>query len=152
MERIKISSPDSFTFSTIVNIRITDINYGGHVGNEVFLSLAHEARLRFLHYYGYTEMNFAGAGLIMADAAIEFKRELFYGNEVKISVAAAGFDKLGFDVIYLMEIKDGERWQTAAKVKTGMICYDYMAKRKVSVPVEVIEKFKRADAGEQQKR
>ena len=141
MERIKVSSPDSFTFSTIVNIRITDINYGGHAGNEVFLSLAHEARLRFLLYYGYSELNFSGAGLIMADAAIEFKHELFYGNEVKISVAATGFDKLGFDIIYLMEIKDGEQWKTAAKVKTGMICYDYSAKKKVPVPGEAIEKL-----------
>ncbi len=141
MERIKVSLPDNYSFSTIITIRITDINYGGHAGNEVFLSLAHEARLQFLNYQGYSELNFSGAGLIMTDAAIEYKRELFYGNEVKISVTATGFNKLGFDILYLMEVKDGDQWLTAARVKTGMVCYDYTAKKRVSVPVEAIEKL-----------
>lgn len=142
MERIKVSIPASQNFFTIVKIRITDINYGGHVGNQVFLSLAHEARQQFLNHHGYSELNFAGAGLIMADAAVEFKKELFYGNEVKISVSATGFDKLGFDILYLMEVKDGENWLTAAKVKTGMICFDYAAKKKVAVPAEAVEKLR----------
>lgn len=141
MERIKVSLPDNYAFSTTLFIRITDINYGGHAGNEVFLALAHEARLQFLNFHGYSELNFAGAGLIMAGAAIEFKRELFYGNEVKISLAVTGFDKLGFDIVYLMEVKQGEHWLTAAKVKTGMLCYDYTAKKKVSVPAEAVEKL-----------
>ena len=141
MERIKVSLSDNFAFSTIVAIRITDLNYGGHVGNDVFLSLIHEARLQFLQHHGYSELDFAGAGLIMADAAIEFKRELVYGNEVKISVAANGFDKLGFDIIYLMEVREGDKWLTAGKAKTGMLCYDYAAKKKVAVPAEAIEKF-----------
>ncbi len=141
MERIKVPSPNSCTFSTIITIRITDLNYGGHVGNDVFLSLIHEARLQFLHHYGYSELDFAGTGLIMADAAIEFKRELIYGNEVKISVAATGFDKLGFDILYLMEVKDNEQWLTAGKVKTGMLCYDYNTKKKVQVPAEAIKKL-----------
>jgi len=141
MERIKVSFKENYSFSTIIPIRITDLNYGGHVGNDVFLSLIHEARLQFLNYYGYSELDFAGAGLIMADAAIEFKRELVYGNEVKISVTAAGFDKLGFDIYYLMEVKQGENWVTAGKVKTGMLCYDYAIKKKVPVPAEAIERL-----------
>ncbi len=141
MERIKVSLPDNYAFSTIIFIRITDINYGGHAGNEVFLSLAHEARLQFLNFHGYSELNFAGTGLIMADAAIEFKRELFYGNEVKILVAATGFDRLGFDIVYLMEVKQDQRWLTAAKVKTGMLCYNYTAKKTVPVPAEAVEKL-----------
>lgn len=142
MERIKVSLPDNYAFSTILSVRITDINYGGHAGNEVFLSLAHEARLQFLGFYGYSELNFAGTGLIMANAAIEFKQELTYGNEVKISVSATGFDRLGFDIVYLMEVKQHERWLTAAKVKTGMVCYDYTLKKKVPVPAEAVEKLK----------
>ena len=141
MERIKVVLPDKYAFSTIITIRVTDLNYGGHVGNDVFLSLIHEARLQFLHHYDYSELDFAGTGLIMADVAIEFKRELLYGNEVKISVAATGFDKLGFDILYLMEVKDGEQWVTAGKVKTGMLCYDYTAKKKVRVPMEAIQKL-----------
>ena len=42
--------------------------------------------MQFLKNYGYTEMEFAGVGMIMADVAIEFKNELFYGDIVIVSV------------------------------------------------------------------
>ncbi|MFY7900844.1 MAG: acyl-CoA thioesterase, partial [Chitinophagaceae bacterium] len=92
MERIKINLPKAFSFSTNIKIRITDLNYGGHVGNDSFLSLIHEARLQYLASFGYSEMNVEGAGLIMADVGLEFKKELQYGDEVKISIQAANFD------------------------------------------------------------
>jgi acyl-CoA thioester hydrolase len=77
----------------------------------------------------------------MADSAIEYKRELKYGDQLKISVAASGFDKIGFDIFYKLEVKKGEDWLLAAKVKTGMICFDYSAKKKVPVPEKAINKL-----------
>jgi YbgC/YbaW family acyl-CoA thioester hydrolase len=141
MERIKVSLPESFQFSTVLKIRITDLNYGGHVGNDSFLSLIHEARQQFLYKYGYEELKFAGVGLIMIDSALEYKRELNYGEEVKISVQAEGFDRVGFDFYYLLEVKNEDEWVLAGKAKTGMLCYDYALKKKVAVPAEALEKL-----------
>ena len=141
MERIKVTLPKLFSFSTILSIRITDLNYGGHVGNDVFMSLVHEARQQFLLYHGYSEMNFAGASLIMADAAIEYKHELLYGNQIKMEVSAGGFDKIGFDIFYHLLVKKEDQWLTAGKVKTGMLCFDYSTKRKIPVPSEVVHKL-----------
>ena len=141
MERVQINLPNIFPFSTIIHIRITDLNYGGHVGNDSFLSLIHEARQQFLKHHGYTELSFAGFGLIMADAAIEFKKEMHYSDAIKISVAANGFDKVGFDIFYLLEIMDQEKNIVSGKAKTGMMCYDYGAKKRVAVPEEAIIKL-----------
>lgn len=141
MERIKVALPPTFRFYTTLKIRITDLNYGGHVGNDVFLSLVHEARQQFLAHFGYSELAFEGTGLIMADAAIEYKREIQYLDEVRISVAASGFDKLGFDILYKLDVKAAEEWLLAGKAKTGMLCFDYAAKQKVSVPAKAIEKL-----------
>lgn len=141
MNRIKIDLPPDFRFSTTLTIRVTDLNYGGHVGNDTFLSLIQEARQQFLRSHGYEELSIAGFGLIMADVAVEFKKELSYGETVKISVAADGFDKLGFDLFYLLEVIDGEQTWLAGKAKTGMICFDYTQKRKVALPLEVIHKL-----------
>lgn len=141
MERVQINLPNIFPFSTIIHIRITDLNYGGHVGNDSFLSLIHEARQQFLKHHGYTELSFAGFGLIMADAAIEFKKEMHYSDAIKISVAANGFDKVGFDIFYLLEIIDQEKNIVSGKAKTGMMCYDYGAKKRVAVPEEAIIKL-----------
>lgn len=141
MERIKVRLPTKFHFFTTLTIRITDLNYGGHVGNDVFLSLVHEARLQFLQHCGYSEFNVEGVGLIMADAAIEYKRELKQGDQLKIAVAAGGFDRIGFDIFYQLEVKGANEWIVAAKVKTGMSCFDYAAKKRVSIPSEAIRKL-----------
>src|SRR5215471_9440694 len=100
MERVKINLPVNFSFSTNIKIRITDLNYGGHVGNDSFLTLIHEAREQFLNYFGYSELKIENVSLIMADAVIEFKKELNYGDQIKISVTANNFDKYGFDIFY----------------------------------------------------
>ncbi len=141
MERIKLKLTNQFKFSTTLTIRITDLNYGGHVGNDTFLSLIHEARQQFLKHYGYAELDFEGVGLIMADVAIEFKQELHYADKVRISVAATGFDKFGFDLHYLIEMVEGVNVVLAGKAKTGMLCYDYAAKKLMKVPEEAIRKL-----------
>ena len=137
MERIRIHLPQQFTFSTIIKVRITDLNYGGHVGNDSFLSFVHEARQQFLNHFGYTELDVENVSLIMADAALEFKKELSYQDEVKISVSATGFDKYGFDIFYKLEVIIDGDFVLAGKAKTGMMCYDYNRKKLMAVPEQV---------------
>jgi acyl-CoA thioester hydrolase len=141
MERIKIKFPEHFNFSTIIKIRITDLNVGGHVGNDTFLSLMHEARHEFLKHHGYEELSFEGNGLIMTDAAIEYKKELEQGDDVKIFVVADGFDKYGFDLFYKMEVITPAENILAAKAKTGMLCFDYTNKKLSSLPDSAKEKL-----------
>ena len=107
MHRIKIMLPDSFQFSSIIPVRITDINYGGHAGNDTILSLAHEARVQFLKKAGYSELNMEGIGLIITDAGVEYKSELFHGETVYVSVKAANFSKAAFDIFYKLEKENG---------------------------------------------
>ncbi len=140
MARTKLHLPQSFSFSTQISVRITDINYGGHVGNDSILSLLHEARMQFLKNAGYTEMDFAGASLIMADAAIEFKGEAFYGDDLKAYVTAAEFSKVGFEVYY--KLVKGEQETVVVLAKTGMICFDYAKRKITSVPAEVLQNRK----------
>ena len=142
MPRIKIELPDHFPFSTLIPIRITDLNYGGHVGNDTILSLLHEARMQYLHQYGYTELSFAGAGLIMSDVGIEFKNELFYGDTVKASVAIAEMSKVSFELYYKLEKEADGKTLLIATAKTGMVCYNYEKKKVTAIPDEVREKLK----------
>jgi acyl-CoA thioester hydrolase len=141
MARIKIELPVSFPFTAIIPVRITDINYGGHVGNDTVLSVIHEARMQFLHQFGYTEMNFAGVGMIMSDVAIEFKSELFYGDIVKASVAIVSISKVAFELCYKMEKEVNKNIVVVAIAKTGMVCYNYEKKKITAVPEEITLKF-----------
>ncbi|MFT3822404.1 MAG: thioesterase family protein [Chitinophagaceae bacterium] len=141
MARIKIDIPSSFIFSANIPVRITDINYGGHVGNDTVLSMIHEARVQFLQHFGYSELKMAGTGIIMSDVGIEYKNELFYGDMVKVSVAAGDFSKISFDLYYKLEKESNGKTITVAVAKTGIVCYNYDLKKVVAVPEEVKEKL-----------
>ena len=134
MSRIRIDLPPTFNFTTSIPVRITDINYGGHAGNDAILALIHEARIQYLNQYGYSEMSFAGVALIMADVGIEFKTELFYGETVIASVTIANVSKVAFDIYYKLEKQVEGNRKVVAAAKTGMVCFDYQAKKITAFP------------------
>lgn len=141
MARIKIDLPGTFSFTATIPVRITDINYGNHVGNDALLSIIHEARMQFLLKHGYTELNFEGVGLIMTDVGIEFKKEIFYGDTLEIKIAVADLTSIGFDLYYLIEKQKDNNKLTVAIAKTGMLCYDYDRKKITVVPSSAKEKL-----------
>ncbi len=141
MARIKINMPDQFSFVTEIPIRITDLNYGGHVGNDTILSIIHEARVQFLKKFGYEEFNMAGVGIILSDVAIKFKDELFYGDIIKASLVAGEFSRIGFDIFYKFEKESNGVATLVVTAKTGVVCYNYELKKIVSLPAEAKNKL-----------
>ena len=134
MPRIKIVLPKHEIGHIAIPIRIYDINYGNHVGNDAFVSIIHEARMQWLKLHGYTEMNFAGTGLIMSDIAIEFKQEVLYGDTIFIKIYAGEIAWVSFELYYELSVQRNNITYIVAKAKTGLVCYDYANKKKVSVP------------------
>jgi acyl-CoA thioesterase FadM len=141
MPRIRIALPERFHFTTIIPVRITDVNYGGHVGNDSILSLIHEARVQFLAHYGWTEMNLDGVGLIMSDVGIEFKNELFYGRQLKVYITAGDFSRAGFDLFYKMTSELYGKEIIIAVAKTGMVSFNYDLKKVMALPDSIRKTF-----------
>lgn len=143
MARLTLELPEHFAFYTEITVSIRDINYGGHLGNDAVLGLAHEARLRYLKSLGFSELDIGGLGLIMSDAAVIYKAEAFHGDVLQVGVSCADFNKYGCDLLYrLCRISDG---QEIARVKTGIVFFDYQARKVARVP----ECFLQACAGEE---
>jgi len=132
MARVKIDLPEKFLFTTNIKVRIGDVNYGGHVGNDAMLAIAHDARLQFLHSLGYSELDVEGTSLIMADSAVIYKGESIFGNTIKVEIGVNDIHKLGFDLIY--KISNIENNKDIAHIKTGMICFDYENRKIAAVP------------------
>jgi YbgC/YbaW family acyl-CoA thioester hydrolase len=145
MPRLKLDIPEQFNFTTVIPVRITDLNYGGHVGNDTILSLIHEARMQFLKHHGHSELDFGGIGLIMGDVAIEFKNELFYGDQVKASVSIRDISKVSFTLYYKLEKETEGKSRLVALAQTGMVCYDYDRKKMAAFPERVKEQFTKPD-------
>ncbi|HRE50860.1 MAG TPA: thioesterase family protein [Flavitalea sp.] len=142
MARIKIDLPEKFHFTAVIPVRITDLNYGGHVGNDSVLSLIHEARVQFLKHYGYSEMDIGGAGLIMSEASVSFKQEIFYGDIVRIHVSVSDISRVSFTLYYKLEKEAGGKTTTIAHAQTGMACFDYRLRKPAPVPEEALLKWK----------
>ena len=138
MPRIKLPIPVQKHFSTKINLRIYDMNYGGHMGNDSVLSIVHEARVQFLNSLGVSEKNFYGSGLLMADSAIVYKKEAFYGEQLNIDITVSDLNKYGFDLFYMIcNVANME----IARVKTGLVCYDHSVKKLVRLPDVFFVKF-----------
>ncbi|MEI8206311.1 MAG: thioesterase family protein, partial [Kiritimatiellales bacterium] len=130
MARIKLEMPTVYPFRTALTVRITDINYGGHLGNSNVLDLIHEARVRFLKSFGYSEIDVEGYGTIMLDSAVIYKAQAFAGDILQIEVAAGDFSRLGCDIFYRITKKAGGAEVVLAK--TGIAVFDYANQKRVS--------------------
>ena len=100
MPRIKVDLPEKFIFSTEIPLRICDINYGGHLGNDTILSIFQETRIRFLNQFGYSEVNIEGCSIIMVDTAIQYKSQGFYGDVLNVELTVNDIHRVGCDFIY----------------------------------------------------
>ena len=135
MARVKIAFPDAPPiFETGIAVRISDVNYGGHVGHDAFLSIMHEARMQWLASHGATELDVMGAALIMADAALVYKGEAFYGDVIDAAIYAGDTTLSGFELLYrFTKMHDGSQ-KLLLEGKTGMLCFDYAARKIQEMP------------------
>ncbi|MDK7374569.1 MULTISPECIES: thioesterase family protein [Weeksella] len=141
MPRIKVEVAENPIFQTMIPVRITDLNYGNHLGNDSLLSIIHEARVQFLYSLGYSEQNFAGVGLIMADVAIEYKSQGYYADQLKVSIGVKDISRVGFDITYSITKSENGREIIVAKAKTGMVTFDYSLNKVIELPATFLEKL-----------
>jgi acyl-CoA thioester hydrolase len=130
MPRVKLDLPVKTVFTTEIPARITDINYGGHLGNDSLLSILHEARVQFLKKFGFTESNIGGVGIIMSDAVLVYKAEVFYGDVLTIEIGVDDLQSVGADITYRVLVGGKE----TARAKTGIVFFDYANRRIVQTP------------------
>ena len=137
MARVKINIPKLKIFETSILASISDINYGGHVGNDRFLSYCHEVRLRYLKSIEQSELDFYGKSIIMSDAVLSYKGELFHGDEITVELFVDDFSEYGLDFIYRICCVDKE----VCRAKTGIVFYDYKMRKISKSPNGIKEKI-----------
>ena len=132
MSRVKLQLPTHFPFCTEIPIRISDINYGGHLGNDSVLSLVHEARVRFLQHLEYTEFDIEGRGIVLTDAIVVYSSEGLYGDVVLVEVGTSDFQLVQCDMVYRLTNKQTKK--EIARVKTGIAFLDRQTRKIAPVP------------------
>lgn len=137
MGRLQLKPLATYPFSTRLTVRTTDLNYGGHLGNDRLLSLVHEARVAWLADNGWTELDCAGVSLIMGDAALVYQGEAFAGDCLTFAVGAAEATRSGFRLFFRVTRETDGTHQPIALVENGMVCFDYQTRRIVALPAAV---------------
>lgn len=141
MARIRIELPEKFLFETEMDVRVYDLNYGAHLGNDRVLAILHEARVRFFRFLGIDNEKdgLDGKGVIMTDAAVVYKSESFLGDSLRIKVAVSDVSTKAIDVLYLvLNCKTGKE---VARGKTGILCFDYEKRKIADLPEHLIKKM-----------
>ena len=130
--------PEKYLFSTQIPIRITDLNYGNHLGNDTLLSILHESRVQFLASFGYSEVSIEGIGIMMADVVIIYKAQGFYGDLLTIQIGIDDISKKSCDFYYLIVNQTNK---VVAQCKTAIVFYDYQLQRPAPIPQNFLEKL-----------
>ncbi|MGK7389536.1 MAG: thioesterase family protein [Candidatus Cyclobacteriaceae bacterium M2_1C_046] len=144
MARIKIDLPEKFIYKHNLKVRISDLNYGAHTGNDTILTFMHEARMNFLRSLGIKdEVNITpDAGIIVADAAVVYKSETFFGDKIHILVAIEDISRYGMDMYYLLKKENGKE---VARGKTGIVFFSYKNRKITEIPTQFLEQVKKLD-------
>jgi acyl-CoA thioester hydrolase len=137
MARIRIELPEKCIAAFTIPVRITDINYGNHVGNNSLVEIIHEARMQFLWKYNFTEMDAGGSSLIMNELVVEFKSESFYKDDLEVKIFAGEISRAGFELFYSISAIRNGLSTIVANAKTGMVCFDYNEKKVVAIPAKL---------------
>lgn len=139
MARIQIELPENFAFSTDIVLYGSHMNYGGHLDNALLLTVVSEARVRFFKSLGYTELDVEGVGIIVSDAALQYRSEAFHGEVMVVRMGAADFGSKGCDLLWCMtEHLSGRE---VARGKTGIVFFDYATRKTAPVPEAFRAKF-----------
>ena len=137
MPRVEIALPEHFPFRTTLEVRVGDLNYGNHVGNDQVLGLIHEARRRYIRSLGADEIGADGTGFVIADAAVVYRAQAFYGDSLDIEVAAGEFQSRSCAFIY----KVSKAGAVVAEARTGVVCFDFKAQKATAFPAALLQKL-----------
>lgn len=113
-------------------VRVGDINYGGHMGNDKALLVFHDGRIAFLESLRFSEKNIGGPAIIMRDAHVNFRKEVFLHDELTVDVGIDDVTLTSFNMTYTVK-----RESDGAVVflgSTGLVAFDYEARKVARIP------------------
>jgi acyl-CoA thioesterase FadM len=138
MARVKISLPSKKLFEHRYTLTVSDMNYGGHMGNERPLALCHDLRINFLKTLSASELDLLGFGLIQTDAIVNYRAEAFQGDDLTGCLFLGEIGRSRFELCYQFKrISDDKE---IFRALSGLSFFDYK-ERKVSPVPESLEQF-----------
>jgi acyl-CoA thioesterase FadM len=136
MARVRIDFPEGVVFRHQLTVRVSDLNYGNHLGHDGLVSLLHEARVQFFRSLGVSEMDCDGTAMVIADLAVRYRSEALAGQELVVEIAMGERRRSSCELLYRMSQADGGA--VVAEARTGLVFVD-PKKREVAPLPQTLE-------------
>lgn len=123
---------EGYRFTLPYNVRIADINYGGHVSNAAVMLYFQDARIGYLARIGpFTERDVGeGLGLILPEARVRYAAEMFLGDVLEIGARVSTMGRTSFSMEYRIE----RHGTVTAEGTTPLVVFDYAKRRPRRLP------------------
>lgn len=121
-----------------LEVRVGDVNDGGHLGHDAVLALTHEARRRWLAEAGFSEVDAGGAGLIMLETRASYRAEAYWGDTLVVHQGVMRLDRSLCEFGYAL-VREGDGAEIA-RVLALMGFFDYQRRRAVRMPAAFRER------------
>ena len=140
MEKIKINLPGHYNFETEIPVLIQHMNHGNHLGNESYLSITNEARVRFFKALGVHDLDIGeNISIVISSTIVKYMQQVYYGETLKVQIAFTGYEKSEFELIFKMsKKKDGSE---VARMLARLVCIENENNKVVDVPGSFLGKI-----------
>ena len=119
-------------FSSVIPVRISNINYGQHLGHDALISLLHEARVQCLTHLGYSELNIQGKAMLVTNLAANYHKEAFYGDNLMITIGVETHSATRIQLLY--NVYNQTRSEETARAFTTIAFYDPVLSTVCKIP------------------
>lgn len=125
MARIKLKQQPTYEFVHQTMVRVGDVNYGGHLGNDAFVRLTNDARVALLRELGASEQDLGDGvtAIVMTDLAVNYLAQAFLHQPLTVHSHLSSVTFASFRVHHLVARQE----QPLALVETGLAAFDYQA-------------------------
>ena len=134
MARVTLDLPEQFLYTHTINVRMTDLNTGKHVGNDQMISLLSEARYRF-----FCDIDYSQERIVVTDLVASYRAESFAQDDLQFEVGLMDFNKYGGDFVF--RVTKADSGQPVALAKYGFVFFNYQSREVTPMPESFRARF-----------
>jgi acyl-CoA thioester hydrolase len=133
MERVRLAFPEAdLVHRHVLGVRITDMNYGRHLGHDALVSLLHEARSQAFAAMGLDESDLGGCQSVVADLAVCYQAEARFPDTLVVDTAVPPPEGRAITVFHRLRREDDAR--VVATARLNLLLLDPVSGRSAPLP------------------
>lgn len=146
MERIKLDFPaEAVIHRHPMTVRVTDMNYGRHLGHDALVSLLHEARMQAFATLDLLEWDMQGYPSLVADLAVQYQSEARWPDALMVATAVP--EPQGKALTIYQRVYQADSQQVVATARINQLLIDLASGRPVEIPDQVKQALSHARCG-----